>query len=176
MSPCHYGKVPVLQSRQKKCAKIPLEINNEYKNAEFFANFCEFCEFLRILGMITQLPYEITSLICTYLNPQDHWSLKCSSLKFKFIQIPHFFSSPQWLAFVQLVGKKFQLCASVLKHPQSTLDLSDFMMIYADLPEFAKKKAKSQMKLVLQTISIFMDTRSNEQFWKKIPEFTKSKK
>lgn len=158
-------QVPVLQSRQKKCVNFfKSNLHTYQKKQNFNKNF--FCEFWRILGMIAQLPHEITRLICTNLNPQDHWSLKCSSSKFNFIQIPHFFSSPQWLAFVQLVGKKFHMCATTLKHSQSTLDLSDFMMTYADLPEFAKKKAKSQMKLVLQTISIFMDTHSNRQFWK----------
>ena len=161
-------QVPVLQSRQKKCVNFFKSNQHTYKKMQNFNKnaFASFGTFWRILGMITQLPHEITRLICTNLNPQDHWSLKCSSSKFNFIQIPHFFSSPQWLAFVQLVGKKFHMCATTLKHSQSTLDLSDFMMTYADLPEFAKKKAKSQMKLVLQTISIFMDTHSNKQFWK----------
>lgn len=115
--------------------------------------------------MIT-LPQEIISIIYNTVDYASQCNLRISSTKFLFLPKPSFYKSTQWTSFHTHVRNQFQYTHQVMQQDESGQSCNADLLIqqFTNLPFFAQKRVRKEMKLVLQTISILMSFTMRQRF------------
>ena len=112
------------------------------------------------------LPQEIISIIYNTVDYASQCNLRISSTKFLFLQKPSFYKSVQWILFHTHVRNQFQYTHQVMTQDESCQSSNADLLVqqFTNLPFFAQKRARKEMKLVLQTISILMSFTMRQRF------------